>query len=269
MTAENMPKFPSSPRPYTKEEGKKIYAVRKTELSQLSARIEKGSFEVKNERGESVLVLGREANEREVIDPDQGVIVLMLDGPEKGKKFLKLPESLYENGKPLVVRLPQVGEPVKGCWVRGGLEQIPEYNFENGINEAVNRIITLRANLNRDIFVVINGAGQNVGKSKLRSALIRRLIESGIKAEPSLSDINHGSHKVVFFIAENLVYKLGQSYQDYLIKSNPRLQMGNSSLGDFYIGIFRPNKDFHISNPNEVEPVADIMICNEHAKDKD
>lgn len=223
----------------------------------------------------SMLVLGREAYENkyvqkgEAIDLDNGVVVLVLDGPEKGQKFLKLPESLYENDKPLVVRLPQVGEPVKGCWVRGALEQIPEYNFEDGVNEAVKRIINLRAGLDRDIFVVINGAGQNVGKSKLRSALIKRLIESGIKAEPSLSDINYESHKVVFFIAENLVYKLGQSYQDYLIKSNPRLQMGKSSLGDFYIGIYRPNKGFHISNPNEVEPVADIMICNEYAKDKD
>lgn len=58
MTAEDIPKFPSRPRPYTKKEGEKIFAARKIELAQLLARIEKGSFKVKNERGEFYVSVG-------------------------------------------------------------------------------------------------------------------------------------------------------------------------------------------------------------------
>ena len=133
--------------------------------------------------------------------------------------------------------------------------KIPEYSFDEGVDVCVAKIQELMKTLNRNVFVVINGSSINVGKTVLLGAIQQRL---------SLLDIDRTGKKVIFETEQDKLYTTGRNYRDDLTKINPDLQTG--VIGDFYIGIYSPDKPFLWTGKGKMSPVADIMIRNEYAK---
>ena len=147
-----------------------------------------------------------------------------------------------------------------------------EFSFEEGVAESIRRIQELFRTLNRDVYVVINGSDIDVGKSALLGALHNQLIILGIPTT-HVKELNHpGKEKeVILLTQQGMIYKIGESYRDFLLKTHPDRAMQFDSFADLYIGIYRPDKAFDVfltpEKRRRYEPVADIMIRNEQAKD--
>ena len=132
--------------------------------------------------------------------------------------------------------------------------KIPQYSFDKGVDVCVARIQELLKTLNRDIYVIINGSGTDVGKTKLCGAIQQKL---------ALADIDRIERQVFFEEEQGKSYKKGSNYREDRAGKKPGL--GIDEVPDLYIGIYRTDKPF--PTEENYEPVADIMIHNEHAKD--
>ncbi|HEV7423758.1 MAG TPA: hypothetical protein VGO21_01055, partial [Candidatus Paceibacterota bacterium] len=147
-------------------------------------------------------------------------------------------------------------------------ENRKEYYFNEGVAESVSRIKKLFISLDRHVYVIICGSGSNVGKTALLSSLQREL---GRLAIPTEHEWTEGQAvpqtKTVRFTTQvNDLWTTGAKLRNHLIQSNPALKFGDyDNLADLYIGIYSSDKKF--LEPPEVPEVADLVICNELAKD--
>ena len=161
-----------------------------------------------------------------------------------------------------------MGEGSSSLEAGGGMkskqEAVPEYSFEEGVPICVKKIQELMQNLKRDVIVVVNASRENVGTSTLVTRLQIELKHLGIDSEHTPStNIKYKNTKVVFSLAGGLICKVSPDFKKDLhgLKSDT-----SRHNGDFYIGICRPDKRFKVSKGYQL--AADIIICNEYAKDK-
>jgi hypothetical protein len=92
-----------------------------------------------------------------------------------------------------------IGGPPGGNSPRTPDSKIPEYSFEEGMEEAARRIQALFEQSDSDIYVVVNGSGINVGKTKFTGTLSQKLTHMGINTETHRDVARTHSNKVVVF----------------------------------------------------------------------
>jgi hypothetical protein len=142
-----------------------------------------------------------------------------------------------------------------------------EYSFDEGVAEAAIRIEKLIKELNRDVVIVVNGSGRDVGKTTLLKSLGRILADLGVvprylngedvKAILEASEGRSESERGVYLVeTEGRVASSVDQYKLDCIKTN-RL------IGDLYVGIYKPDKGF--LRLKDQRPVADVLIRNEFA----
>jgi hypothetical protein len=173
---------------------------------------------------------------------------------------------------------------------------VPEYNFENGKNQILSNVIELLKKQDR-VVVAFSDSAQNVGKSTLMNELLEDLHNHGIPAvgahrpdefsastvelvkyrAPSQDTERTYEDKLVFIIDQMDMmtypqerYKEVEKRYDQEVKDS--LQDIDDSVSgiDMWVGLYRPDKPFPQENSSDesVSPLADIMICNEHAEGK-
>jgi len=168
---------------------------------------------------------------------------------------------------------------------------IPEYNFEDGANEAYSRIKELLSGDQNIIVVAFSGSSAHVGKTTLARELLAKIRADGSNAvtlkgaeENDLEGINFQQYlnqldqKKLVLIFEQLVWdsvpsdeiEKSRKLKDENLKSN----LGTAGISiegiNLWIGIDSPNRPFSkmMTNGKHAKPIADIIIHNEHAKDK-
>jgi hypothetical protein len=148
-------------------------------------------------------------------------------------------------------------------------KEINEYDFEQGVQEAVAQIEHLLDNQEHAV-VAITGSGVNVGKStlatKIQVALMRKDIPvkwcADMKMLTYRSDFPEPGG-VLLLHAEYLPIGLAQD-QDNELKTRAQRFGSNVSKIDLRILIYRPDTPFLEAE----KKFGDIIIKNEQAKDK-
>ncbi len=166
--------------------------------------------------------------------------------------------------------------------------KIPEYNFEDGLQRAI-EIISSVLEQKKVVVVAINGSDINVGKTTLQTELGRFCLRKGFallngsdagslrmseadflyQLNTSLDNkgvIILGANSHGFSVPENKI-QAAREFYDYQFKDK-KGSIPTEKI-DLWIGIYRDDKPF--SSGSLVEPrfpLADILIKNEKAVDK-
>ncbi len=173
------------------------------------------------------------------------------------------------------------------------VQQIKEYNFDEGVQEAIKRIEDL---LSRQEYVVVgvNATGTDVGKTRLSGALVKyfhgrnniaafgcsspeSFLWSSLKSEISDYQKQEDKGKVVIIFDSYTSFPYAENDKNRILmrqsKDRDVENVVSSHLPilpihrvDIWIGLCRPDKPF-IGDLEEI-PLSDIMICNEKAVDK-
>ncbi|OGI82668.1 hypothetical protein A3I95_01760 [Candidatus Nomurabacteria bacterium RIFCSPLOWO2_02_FULL_44_12] len=145
--------------------------------------------------------------------------------------------------------------------------KIPEYSFEEGVKIAVERILNLMESLKRDVYVIINGSWHEVGKSFLLSAIQSELTLRNVESIHVFRASKRPGIQVVWItIHEGIKQRKGENIRDIILTANPNAPGEIDTYADFYIGVYRPGKEFIVNEKSG--PAADIIIRNEGAKDR-
>ena len=150
-----------------------------------------------------------------------------------------------------------------------------EYGFEGGAQEALNRILELYEKTDRDLVVVINGSGINVGKTKVEQFLRGALTERDIPTNqlsyltrdelkwrqdhsPEPADSGRRPYRVFFYTMLGTVSPSVPAFHA-MHKTSEYLP------ADFFVAIYRPDRKFPVIR--DFKPLGDIIIRNEKAVD--
>jgi hypothetical protein len=166
--------------------------------------------------------------------------------------------------------------------------KIPEYNFEDGLQRAIEIISSVLEQ--KDVVVVaINGSDINVGKTTLQTELGRFCLRKGFALLNGsdadslgmceddflyqLSTCSHNKGVIIlganahgFSVPESKI-QTAREFYDYQFKEK-KGAIPTEKI-DLWIGIYRDDKPFGSGSQVEPKfPLADILIKNEKAVDK-
>lgn len=158
---------------------------------------------------------------------------------------------------------------------------VPEYSFDTGVAKVLDRIMDI---LEKQLHAVVafNASDKDVGKTKLARTLVNELFQRGIfgKIFHDPKEINREDvqEKIVFILdqmecdaPEYSSHKaIKESHDADVASAFERIGSGIKGI-DLWIGIYRPDKPFfsNAHSGKEHAPIADIVIRNEGAKDKE
>lgn len=157
----------------------------------------------------------------------------------------------------------------------------PEYSFDAGVAKILDRIMNILERQPHAI-VAFNASGKDVGKTKLATALVNELFRRGIFGkifhDPGEMEKEDIQEKMVF-IFDQLEWDSQECGSHEMKKEIHDADVARAfeKIGlevkgiDLWVGIYRPDKPF-FSSPHsgkERAPIADIVVRNEGAKDKE
>lgn len=161
------------------------------------------------------------------------------------------------------------------------LQTIPEYSYDEGLATGID-IITERLKKQRMVVVAFSAAGRNVGKTKLALDMMDKLSEQGFESTcahvPKELEIRQGEKPAVFIIdqmawgPENIKhFQKMKGFYDRKVKTTFEKLGYNVNGIDLWIGLCSPDHPFakKMESGDEAKPMADIIIMNTKANDKD
>lgn len=149
-----------------------------------------------------------------------------------------------------------------------------EYDFGRGALEALDRILALYEKTDRDLVVVINGSGINVGKTKLeqflRSHLMERDIPTNQMSHLTRDELKWRQDHSPEPVESRRPYRVFfHTMHGGLAPSVPAFHAMHKTSeylpADYFVAIYRPDRPF--SKIRDFKPLGDIVIRNEKAID--
>ncbi|KND48140.1 MAG: hypothetical protein AB201_00905 [Parcubacteria bacterium C7867-006] len=160
-------------------------------------------------------------------------------------------------------------------------ERAPEFNFESGVEESINRIVSILEKQPK-VVVAFSGSSSNVGKTTLSKHISQGLYDRGIQSRSymGVEEVHDrgpepGDSVFIFqqihlgVVNSSIVDKIKDIYNEDVRDAFKEKGLDISGI-DFWVGIYRPDKPFAsdvIADSNS-EPIADIIIRNDMAEDK-
>ena len=160
-------------------------------------------------------------------------------------------------------------------------DDIPEFDFEHGLEESISRIINLLKEKPR-VVVAFSATSTNVGKTYLAKALIQSLYDKGIKSTTynGVEEVPNRpweTDNAVFIfqqaqwgsISDEAVPQMRSRYDSEISKAMNSVGVEVDGV-DLWVGLYRPDRPFVIKmeSRDSSSPIADILIRNELAQDK-
>lgn len=144
-----------------------------------------------------------------------------------------------------------------------------EYNFEEGVEEAVVRIRQL-LDFQKYVMVAIIGSSNDVGKTNLCAALSEKLSKFGLLVDATseiatIGETDNFSSRVIILHSEKFPYEDTQIQDDSLKAKMTQIGLPISKI-DLRIFIYRSDKPFD-KRLNLDRSQASIVIKNERAVD--
>lgn len=167
--------------------------------------------------------------------------------------------------------------------------EIPEYNFEEGLRTCL-EIITEKLTQQKVVAIAVNGAEPNVGKTTISSEIAQHFKSSNhiVASIADLGQLDNAfqileieleydpNRNILLVLNAEDVYSIPAKYHQRVKESkNKELKQETSARGlsfeqiDLWIAIQSPTKKFHQKVRDEIAtPFGDLIITNQHAKDK-
>ncbi|MEK7095554.1 MAG: hypothetical protein AAB895_02945 [Patescibacteria group bacterium] len=120
-------------------------------------------------------------------------------------------------------------------------------SFEEGVEQAVLKILNLYENSTENIYIKIKGSGTEVGKTFLLGRLETKLKEKNIPTKHTDVNTKYLEEKNVIFTVD---------------------EFENFRNEDLLIGIYKPDKKFALDKSDFYLKDPDILIRNDEAKNR-